>query len=33
MTTFAMFRLFSSLETADEDESVFAGSILANRPS
>ena len=27
-----LFRLFSSLETADEDESVFAGSILANRP-
>ena len=32
MTTFALFRLFSSLETADEDESVFGGSILANRP-
>ncbi len=32
MTTFALFRLFSSLETADEDESVFSGSILANRP-
>ncbi len=32
MTTFALFRLFSSLETADEDESVFAGSILSNRP-
>ena len=24
MTTFALFRLFSSLETADEDESLFA---------
>ena len=32
MTTFALFRLFSSLETADEDESLFGGSILANRP-
>jgi Ca2+-transporting ATPase len=32
VTTFALFRLFSSLETADEDESLFAGSILANRP-
>ena len=32
MTTFALFRLFSSLETADEDESVFSRSILANRP-
>jgi P-type Ca2+ transporter type 2C len=32
MTTFALFRLFSSLETADEDESLFSGSILANRP-
>jgi P-type Ca2+ transporter type 2C len=32
MTTFALFRLFSSLETADEDESVFGGSILSNRP-
>ena len=32
MTTFALFRLFSSLEEADEDESVFAGAILANRP-
>ncbi len=28
VTTFALFRLFSSLETADEDESVFGGSIL-----
>ena len=32
MTTFALFRLFSSLETADEDESLFGGSILANKP-
>ncbi len=32
VTTFALFRLFSSLETADEDESVFSGTILANRP-
>ena len=32
VTTFALFRLFSSLETADEDESLFAGSIFANRP-
>ncbi len=32
MTTFALFRLFSSLETADEDESLFTGSILGNRP-
>jgi Ca2+-transporting ATPase len=32
VTTFALFRLFSSLETADEEESLFAGSILANRP-
>ena len=32
MTTFALFRLFSSLETADEDESLFSGSILGNRP-
>jgi hypothetical protein len=32
MTTFALFRLFSSLETMDEEESVFGGSILANRP-
>ena len=32
MSTFALFRLFSSLETADEDESVFGGSIFANRP-
>jgi Ca2+-transporting ATPase len=32
VTTFALFRLFSSLETADEDESLFSGSILGNRP-
>ena len=32
VTTFALFRLFSSLETADEDESLFGGSILGNRP-
>ena len=32
VTTFALFRLFSSLETADVDESVFNGSILGNRP-
>ena len=32
MTTFALFRLFSSLETADEDASLFSGTILGNRP-
>jgi Ca2+-transporting ATPase len=32
VTTFALFRLFSSLETADEDQSLFAGTILSNRP-
>ena len=32
MTMFALFRLFSSLETADEDESLFGGSILGNKP-
>ncbi len=32
MTVFALFRLFSSLETADEDKSLFSGTILANRP-
>jgi P-type Ca2+ transporter type 2C len=32
VTTFALFRLFSSLETADEDESLFSGTILGNRP-
>ncbi len=32
VTTFSLFRLFSSLETADESESLFSGSILGNRP-
>jgi Ca2+-transporting ATPase len=32
VTTFSLFRLFSSLETADEDASLFDGSILGNRP-
>jgi P-type Ca2+ transporter type 2C len=32
ITVFSLFRLFSSLETADEDESLFGGSILANKP-
>ncbi len=32
ITTFSLFRLFSSLETADQDESLFGGSILANKP-
>ncbi len=32
VSTFALFRLFSSLETADVDESLFGGSILGNRP-
>jgi Ca2+-transporting ATPase len=32
VTTFSLFRLFSSLESADEKESLFSGSILANRP-
>jgi Ca2+-transporting ATPase len=32
LTTFSLFRLFSSLEEADEAESVFGASILANRP-
>jgi len=32
VTTFALFRLFSSLETADEDQSLFSGTILSNRP-
>ncbi len=32
VTTFSLFRLWSSLETADESESMFGGSILANRP-
>ncbi len=32
VTTFALFRLFHSLETADQDVSLFSGSILGNRP-
>jgi P-type Ca2+ transporter type 2C len=32
MTTFALFRLFSSLEEADEEKSLFGGGILSNRP-
>jgi Ca2+-transporting ATPase len=32
MTTFALFRLFSSLEEADEERSLFGGGILANKP-
>jgi Ca2+-transporting ATPase len=32
LTTFSLFRLFSSLENADADESLFGGSILGNRP-
>jgi Ca2+-transporting ATPase len=32
VTTFALFRLFHSLETADQDASLFSGSILGNRP-
>ncbi len=32
VTTFSLFRLFSSLETADESESLFSGTILGNRP-
>ncbi len=32
VTTFSLFRLFSSLETADEDQSLFAGTIFGNRP-
>jgi Ca2+-transporting ATPase len=31
ITTFSLFRLFSSLETADAEESLFSGSILGNR--
>ncbi len=31
ITVFSLFRLFSSLETMDERESLFGGSILANR--
>ena len=33
VTTFSLFRLFSSLETADEDESLFGGSILGEPPA
>jgi Ca2+-transporting ATPase len=32
ITVFSLYRLFSSLETADEGESLFGGSILSNRP-
>jgi Ca2+-transporting ATPase len=32
VTTFSLFRLFSSLENADASESLFGGSILGNRP-
>jgi Ca2+-transporting ATPase len=32
ITVFSLFRLFSSLETADENESLFGGSIIGNRP-
>jgi P-type Ca2+ transporter type 2C len=32
VVTFSLYRLFSSLETADEDKSLFSGTILANRP-
>ena len=32
VTVFSLFRLFSSLETADEDKSLFAGTILGNKP-
>jgi Ca2+-transporting ATPase len=30
VTTFSLFRIFSSLETADEKRSVFSGYILGN---
>ena len=30
VTTFALFRIVSSLETADERQSVFSGYILSN---
>ncbi len=30
VTTFALFRIVSSLETADENRSVFSGYILGN---
>jgi Ca2+-transporting ATPase len=32
ITTFALFNLFFSLETADEDRSLFSGEILRNPP-
>jgi Ca2+-transporting ATPase len=32
VTVFALFRLFSSLGTADQEESLFSGSILGNKP-
>ena len=32
VTTFAFFRLFSSLETADEERSLFSGYLLDNPP-
>ncbi len=32
VTVFSLYRLFSSLESADENESLFGGSILGNRP-
>jgi len=32
VTVFSLFRLFSSLETADPDESLLTGSIFSNRP-
>jgi hypothetical protein len=32
VTTFALVRLLRSLEAADEDESLFSGSIHGNRP-
>ena len=32
VTTFCIYRLFSSLESADESESLFGGSIFSNRP-
>jgi len=32
VTVFSLFRLFSSLETADEEKSLFSGTILGNKP-
>ncbi|MCJ7711514.1 MAG: HAD-IC family P-type ATPase, partial [Chloroflexi bacterium] len=32
LTAFCLYRLFSSLESADEGESLFGGSIFSNRP-